>query len=94
MYNVHITFSSQCQPFFISIVRSLANIIFIVMVKVNIIIITVMVMVNIIGMIIIGHLKAEISFLISLTSSSVTPSFSAFRCSWINKVVNVVKVKV
>ena len=27
------------------------------------------------------HLKAEISFLISLTSSSVTPSFSAFRCS-------------
>ena len=26
-------------------------------------------------------LKAEISFLISLTSSSVTPSFSAFRCS-------------
>ena len=28
------------------------------------------------------HLKAEISFLISLTSSSVTPSFSAFRCSW------------
>lgn len=28
-----------------------------------------------------SNLKAEISFLISLTSSSVTPSFSAFRCS-------------
>ena len=32
-------------------------------------------------------LKAEISFLISLTSSSVTPSFSAFRCSWVGKTV-------
>ena len=32
---------------------------------------------------IISNLKAEMSFLISLTSSSVTPSFSAFRCSWV-----------
>ena len=30
-----------------------------------------------------SNLNAEISFLISLTSSSVTPSFSAFRCSWV-----------
>ena len=36
---------------------------------------------------ILENLKAEISFLISLTSSSVTPSFSAFRCSW-NKLLS------
>ena len=32
---------------------------------------------------IISNLKAEMSFLISFTSSSVTPSFSAFLCSWV-----------
>ena len=38
-------------------------------------------MMRVIMMMVKAHLKAEISFLISLTSSSVTPSFSAFRCS-------------
>ena len=40
-----------------------------------------MVMVVMVVVVVQTYLKAEMSFLISLTSSSVTPSFSAFLCS-------------